>query len=86
MSTLEIRQEKDRVVIPLELWRRIKESLGLPEDLREASRKLLELKESREKRGDWRKLRGSLEGIVSTRDLEEEHKLEIERERKKFGL
>ena len=82
---LEIRQEKDRVVIPLELWRRIKESLGLPEDLREASRKLLKLK-SWEKRGDWRKLRGSLKGTISTRDLEEEHEREIEREREKFCL
>ncbi len=86
MATLEIRQEEDRVVIPLELWKRIKESLGLPEDLREASKRLLELKETRKKRRDWRKLRGSLQGIVSTRDLEEEHKQEMEHEREKFGL
>ncbi|WP_456370452.1 hypothetical protein [Thermodesulfatator atlanticus] len=86
MTTLEIRQEKDRIVIPLELWRHIKESLGLPEDLREASRKLVELKETREKRTDWRKVRGSLRGIISTNDLEEEHKWEIEREREKFSF
>ncbi len=86
MATLEIRQEKDRVVIPLELWRRIKESLGLPEDFREASKKLLELKETRETRGEGGKRRGPVEGIDCSKDLEKEHKWEIERERKKFGL
>jgi len=85
MASLEIRQEDGRVIIPLELWRHITKSLGLPEDLQEASRKLLKFKERAKKGANWRKLRGFLER-TSTQDLEEEHRWEIEHEREKFGL
>ena len=87
MATVEIRQDEGKVVIPIEVWKRIREALALPEDPEEAVRELLRAFPKRKKRnGDWRKLQGCLKGVVSTKDLEEERRWEREYEKRKFGL
>jgi hypothetical protein len=87
MATVEIRQDEDRVVISVEVWKRIREALALPEEPEEAVRELLRTFPRRKKKGgDWRKLQGCLKGVVSTKDLEEQRHWEREYEKRKFGL
>ncbi|MBW1976094.1 MAG: hypothetical protein JRI45_11110 [Deltaproteobacteria bacterium] len=79
MAAPEMYQDKDKVVIPIEAWKKIREALALPEDPEEAVAELLQtLPNTRKKNGNWRKLQGCLKGIASTKDLEEEHRWESE--------